>query len=122
MKDVLEEIVAHKRLEVERFKQAVSPSTLYTAVDEMMTSPVTSMQYRLAIRRTELRLLVFLPMRSILEAMTISSGQPVRVGLRFLSYIRISSLMNISCFRHVFAVLRLCCSLLQTCVWMDAVL
>ena len=29
MKDVLEEIVAHKRLEVERFKQAVSPSTLY---------------------------------------------------------------------------------------------
>lgn len=44
MKDVLEEIVAHKRLEVERFKQAVPPSTLYTAVDEMMTSPVTSMR------------------------------------------------------------------------------
>ena len=44
MKDVLEEIVAHKRLEVEQFKQSIPPTMLYDAVEKMMDTPVPSMR------------------------------------------------------------------------------
>ncbi len=44
MKDVLEEIVAWKRIEVSRFKEQVAPHTLYGKVERMLDAPVMSMK------------------------------------------------------------------------------
>lgn len=44
MKDILEEIVAHKRMEVEQFKRSISPTMLYDAVEKMADQPVASMR------------------------------------------------------------------------------
>lgn len=44
MKDVLEEIVAWKRIEVEQFKDQVAPRTLYHEVEQMLHVPVPSMK------------------------------------------------------------------------------
>lgn len=44
MKDILEEIVAHKRMEVEQFKRSIPPSMLYDAVEKMAGQPVASMR------------------------------------------------------------------------------
>ena len=44
MKDILEEIVAHKRVEVEQFKRSVPPAVLYDAVEKMVDEPVASMR------------------------------------------------------------------------------
>ena len=38
MKDILEEIIAHKRLEVSRQKELLPPRRLYQMVEEMMSS------------------------------------------------------------------------------------
>ena len=43
MKDVLDEIVAHKRVELEHLKQAVPPAMLYNEVEKMVGHPVPSM-------------------------------------------------------------------------------
>ena len=43
MKDVLDEIVAHKRVELEHLKQAVPPAMLYNEVEKMAGLPVPSM-------------------------------------------------------------------------------
>ena len=40
MKDILEEIVAHKRMEVEQFKRSIPPTMLYDAVEKMVDQPV----------------------------------------------------------------------------------
>lgn len=47
MKDVLDEIVAHKRIEVEHFKQEISPSILYKKVEDIMDIAVPSMRQAL---------------------------------------------------------------------------
>lgn len=44
MKDILEEIVAHKRMEVEQFKRSIPPSMLYDAVEKIVGQPVASMR------------------------------------------------------------------------------
>lgn len=44
MKDILEEIVAYKRMEVEQFKRSIPPSMLYDAVEKMADQPVVSMR------------------------------------------------------------------------------
>ena len=44
MKDILEEIVAHKRMEVEQFKRSIPPTMLYDAVEKMADQPVVSMR------------------------------------------------------------------------------
>ena len=44
MKDVLDEIVAHKRVEVEGFKQQLSPSRIYKMVEEVMDIAQPSMR------------------------------------------------------------------------------
>lgn len=44
MKDVLDEIVAHKRIEVEEFKRLVAPRQLYAQVEAIVDSPVASMR------------------------------------------------------------------------------
>lgn len=44
MADILEEIVAWKRVEVARFKEAVPPSVLYKKVEEMLHTPQPSMR------------------------------------------------------------------------------
>ena len=44
MKDILQEIVAHKRVELEHLKQAVPPTMLYAEVEKMMDTPVASMR------------------------------------------------------------------------------
>lgn len=41
--DILEEIVAHKRIEVEKFKEQLSPSLLYNKVEKILDQPVASM-------------------------------------------------------------------------------
>ena len=43
MKDVLDEIVAHKRVELEHLKQAVPPAMLYNEVEKVADHPVPSM-------------------------------------------------------------------------------
>ena len=43
MKDVLDEIVAHKRVELEYLKQAVPPAMLYNEVEKVADHPVPSM-------------------------------------------------------------------------------
>lgn len=43
MKDVLDEIVAHKRVELEHLKQAVPPAMLYNEVEKMAEQSVPSM-------------------------------------------------------------------------------
>ena len=43
MKDVLDEIVAHKRVELEHLKQVVPPAMLYNEVEKMVGHPVPSM-------------------------------------------------------------------------------
>ena len=47
MRDILQEIVAHKRVELENFKQVVPPSTLYAAVEKIIDSSVASMRQAL---------------------------------------------------------------------------
>lgn len=42
--DILEEITAHKRLEVERMKEQVAPRTLYNKVEQMLDREVPSMR------------------------------------------------------------------------------
>lgn len=44
MKDVLEEIVVHKRVELEQIKRSVPPSMLYDAVEKIVDQPVASMR------------------------------------------------------------------------------
>ena len=44
MKDVLDEIVAHKRVEVEGFKQQLPPSRIYKMVEEVMDIAQPSMR------------------------------------------------------------------------------
>lgn len=44
MKDILEEIVAHKRMEVEQFKRSIPPTMLYDAVEKIADQPVVSMR------------------------------------------------------------------------------
>jgi indole-3-glycerol phosphate synthase len=50
MSDILEEIVAHKRQEVEEFKKFVTPANLYNMVEQRMpeiekyAGPATSMR------------------------------------------------------------------------------
>ena len=41
--DILQEIVAHKRIEVERFKQFISPTELHRRVEKMLDTPTASM-------------------------------------------------------------------------------
>jgi indole-3-glycerol phosphate synthase len=43
-KDILQEIVAHKRVEVEAAKQAVAPSVLYKQVEAILDFSVASMK------------------------------------------------------------------------------
>lgn len=43
MKDILDEIVAHKRLEVEAFKQELPPRELYAKVEQLLDEAVPSM-------------------------------------------------------------------------------
>ena len=43
MKDVLDEIVAHKRIEVEEFKAVIPPKTLYADVEKLLDKTVPSM-------------------------------------------------------------------------------
>ncbi|MCR5130241.1 MAG: indole-3-glycerol phosphate synthase TrpC [Prevotella sp.] len=55
MRDILEEIVAHKRLELEQFKQQVSPRQLYAQVERQMaesTAPMPSMRQALLTSET----------------------------------------------------------------------
>lgn len=52
MKDVLEEIVAHKRIEVEQFKQQLPPAQLYAQVERLLGNVHTS-SMRSAILQAE---------------------------------------------------------------------
>ena len=47
MPDILEEIVAHKRIEVERFKEQMSPHEIHRRVEKMLDSAVPSMSQAL---------------------------------------------------------------------------
>lgn len=47
MKDVLDEIVAHKRLEVAAFKEQLPPSRLYQMVESIVETPLPSMRQAL---------------------------------------------------------------------------
>ena len=47
MADILEEIVAHKRIEIEERKAFISPSKLYPMVENMLDTSVPSMRQAL---------------------------------------------------------------------------
>ena len=48
-KDILEEIVAHKRMEVERFKAGLSEREIHRLVEPLLDSPVASMSQALTV-------------------------------------------------------------------------
>lgn len=52
MQDILQEIVAHKRREVERFKQLLPPDTLRSRVEAMLEFAVPSMTHALQLSET----------------------------------------------------------------------
>ena len=50
--DILQEIIAHKRIEVEQFKQQLPPRTLYAQVEQMLDdAPIASMRQALFATR-----------------------------------------------------------------------
>jgi indole-3-glycerol phosphate synthase len=48
-KDILEEIVAHKRMEVDRFKAGISEREIHRLVEPLLDSPVASMSQALTV-------------------------------------------------------------------------
>ena len=48
-KDIIEEIVAHKRMEVDRFKAGISEREIHRLVEPLLDSPVASMSQALTV-------------------------------------------------------------------------
>ena len=135
--DILQEIIAHKRIEVEQFKQQLPPHSLYSQVEQMMDdTPIVSM--RKALLSSDTGIIAEFKRRSPSKGWIKSEGRPDEIPLSYEhhgaaaisiltdekyfggsdDYIhiarqngvtKISSLMSISCFRLVNVVHRLSC-------------
>ena len=81
MKDVLDEIVAHKRIELERLKQAVPPVMLYDAVEKMADLPVPSM--RRALMESESGIIAEFKRRSPSKGWIMEQGRAEEIPLSY---------------------------------------
>ena len=80
--DILDEIVAHKRMEVERFKQQMPPQQLYAAVERLMEAGQT-VSLRQALVRSETGIIAEFKRKSPSKGWIKEDGQP---GVIPLSY------------------------------------
>ena len=82
MADILDNIVAHKRIEVAEFKAALSPATLYAEVEKMMyTTQVPSM--RDALLNSETGIISEFKRRSPSKGWIMQEGKPQLIPLAY---------------------------------------
>ena len=82
MADILDNIVAHKRIEVAEFKEKLSPSALYAEVEKMMdTTQVTSM--RDALLNSETGIISDFTRRSPSKGWIMQEGKPQIIPLTY---------------------------------------
>ena len=82
MADILDNIVAHKRIEVAEFKEKLSPSALYAEVKKMMdTTQVTSM--RDALLNSETGIISEFKRRSPSKGWIMQEGKPQIIPLAY---------------------------------------
>lgn len=81
MADILEEIVAHKRIEVESFKQQLPMPQLVRQVEAMADSPVPSM--RQALTESESGIIAEFKRRSPSKGWIRQDGQPGQIPLAY---------------------------------------
>lgn len=82
MADILDNIVAHKRIEVAEFKEKLSPSDLYAEVEKMMdTTQVTSM--RDALLNSETGIISEFKRRSPSKGWIMQEGKPQIIPLAY---------------------------------------
>ena len=82
MADILDNIVAHKRIEVGEFKEKLSPSALYAEVEKMMdTTQVTSM--RDALLNSETGIISEFKRRSPSKGWIMQEGKPEIIPLAY---------------------------------------
>ena len=82
MADILDNIVAHKRIEVAEFKEKLSPSALYAEVEKMMdTTQVTSM--RDALLNSETGIISEFKRRSPSKGWIMQEGKPQLIPLAY---------------------------------------
>lgn len=82
MADILDNIVAHKRIEVAEFKEKLSPSALYAEVEKMMdTTQVTSM--RDALLNSETGIISEFKRRSPSKGWIMQEGKPELIPLAY---------------------------------------
>ena len=82
MADILENIVAHKSIEVAEFKEKLSPSALYAEVEKMMdTTQVTSM--RDALLNSETGIISEFKRRSPSKGWIMQEGKPELIPLAY---------------------------------------
>ena len=82
MADILDNIVAHKRIEVAEFKEKLSPSALYAEVEKMMdTTQVTSM--RDALLNSETGIISEFKRRSPSKGWIMQEGKPEIIPLAY---------------------------------------
>ena len=82
MADILDNIVAHKRIEVAEFKEKLSPSALYAEVEKMMdTTQVTSM--RDALLNSETGIISEFKRRSPSKGWIMQEGKPQIIPLAY---------------------------------------
>ena len=73
--DILQEIIAHKRIEVEQFKQQLPPHSLYSQVEQMMDdTPIVSM--RKALLSSDTGIIAEFKRRSPSKGWIKSEGRP----------------------------------------------
>ena len=80
-KDILEEIVAHKRLEVERFKQQLGEQEIHRRVEAMLDSPVASMAQ--ALRNSDTGIIAEFKRRSPSKGWIKESGRAEEIPLAY---------------------------------------
>lgn len=80
--DILQEIIAHKRIEVEQFKQQLPPHTLYAQVEQMLDdAPVASMSQ--ALLASDTGIIAEFKRRSPSKGWIKENGRPDEIPLSY---------------------------------------
>lgn len=80
--DILQEIIAHKRIEVEQFKQQLPPRTLYAQVEQMLDdAPIVSM--RQALLDSDTGIIAEFKRRSPSKGWIKAEGRPDEIPLSY---------------------------------------
>lgn len=81
--DILDEIVAHKRVEVEAFKKALPPTELYRRVEAMMDAPVCGGSMREALMTSQSGIIAEFKRRSPSKGWIKEEGKPTEITLAY---------------------------------------